>query len=151
MSLVLTRIDDPRDSLERARKRELVAFAQQKGIEAIRPEMPAILIRRELRKMGLTRIDVPNRPLGGSPQRPDRAPGADENVPAIDASDDLARQFAAAAPPKPELPARVAKGVAGIKEIARLRKLAHSKGIKIDPHDTIHTLRMKIGVEDAAR
>lgn len=64
MSLQLHRIQDPRDSLERARRSELVEFAKNKGISEIVPEMPAILMRKILRSRGMTDIRIEPRQLG---------------------------------------------------------------------------------------
>lgn len=106
MGLQLLKIDDPRDALERARKPELLAFARANGLGAVITDaMPAMLMRRELRRLNITRITVPQRTLGMSEQASRAAPArpslpssalADDG-PTVDAEDDLARQLAAAA------------------------------------------------------
>ena len=50
--MILNKIDDPRDNLEKAHRRELVLFAQAQGVSEITEHMPAILIRRTLRAKG---------------------------------------------------------------------------------------------------
>ena len=67
MTLVLNKIDDPRDNLEKARRMELYRFAKEHGLD-VTEEMPAILIRYELRRRGLTNIKIPVRILGAQNQ-----------------------------------------------------------------------------------
>lgn len=98
MTAVLTRIDDPRDNLEKARRMELVAFAKAQGVEGISEDMPAMLIRKRLRTLGLTQIAIPQRILGQTTARhadaPMGLPGVGERVAEVDADADLERQFA---------------------------------------------------------
>lgn len=66
MSLQLNKIFDPRDSLEKARRKELEKFAKANGVEEVKPGMPAPLMRKYLRQRGLTNIGLPRtRYLGG--------------------------------------------------------------------------------------
>lgn len=153
MSLKLTRVDDPRDSLTKARKRELVAFAQANGVprDEVNDEMPAILIRRRLRDRGLTRIDVPHRPLGqigqtriggeengGAP--PALAPEAQGGE--IDAEDDLERQYAAQNT-KP-LTDGEKKRNSPLAQRHQLMKLCKDAGLPVTRRDTIDSLRGKL-------
>jgi hypothetical protein len=160
MSIQLLKITDPRDNLEKARRRELVAFAHANGLKEINDEMPAILIRRILRRRGLTQITIPKRVLGST-----AGPVADAVVdaavegPKIDMEDDLARQYgldpnrltsaseAEQAPPpkpKPDLPPRP------LIERTRLMRLAKARGIKCGRKDTLQTLKEKLGGQIAA-
>lgn len=104
MSLQLLSITDPRDNLDKARRTELVAYARANGVTNITEQMPAIIIRKTLRNLGLNRIRIPQRILG-QPAVAARPPGslADDGMPGtsageIDAADDLARQYEAEAP-----------------------------------------------------
>lgn len=56
--------EDPRTPLDKARRLELFAFAQKRGVEEIYPDMPAPMMRRILEAKGHTDIHVPSRPLG---------------------------------------------------------------------------------------
>lgn len=68
MSITLNRIFDPRDNLEKARRKELENFAKAQGVKEIRCGMPAPLMRKILRQRGLTNITIPkHRYLGGPP------------------------------------------------------------------------------------
>lgn len=60
---------DPRDNLERARRRELVKFAEVNGIREVVSEMPATLMRKILRARGLTQIAVQPTRLGDIPRQ----------------------------------------------------------------------------------
>lgn len=139
-------IVDPRSQLQKARRPELAKFAKANGInEFVYPngrkepieEAPAVLIRAELMKRGLTRIPIPNRSIG-------TMPGAREpvNVNEVDADADMARQFmtAPAAAPVEEKPKTVAD--MGINE---LRAMAKARGIKLERGDTMAKLREKLG------
>ncbi len=135
MSAVLKRIDDPRDALERARRPELVRFAKLNGISEINKEMPAILMRKILRDRNLTGIAVPRRTLG-APENTNQpiAPAVNAAANEVDATEDLARQFAAAPPRK--TPAQMSINELG----AEMKRL----GIKRDRRDNMTTLRAKI-------
>lgn len=68
MGLHLNNVFDPRDSLEKARRKELEKFAKSHGVADVKPGMPAPLMRKILRRMGLTNISLPpTRYLGGPP------------------------------------------------------------------------------------
>jgi len=112
--MILDRIIDPRDNLEKARRCELEHYARANGVGEIDPNMPAQLMRRILRAKGLTQIAVPNRPLGAVNARPllpdptqaarGEADGAtaSEAVAEIAAEDDLARQWKLNSSPLPK-------------------------------------------------
>lgn len=66
MGLHLDKVFDPRDSLEKARRKELENFAKAHNVADVRPGMPAPLMRDILRQKGLTEIKLPpTRYLGG--------------------------------------------------------------------------------------
>jgi hypothetical protein len=149
MGAVLTRIDDPRDALERARRPELTAYARANGINTISigeravrvDEAPAILVRQVLRDRRLTRIPIARKMLGAPEGRaaamapPDAFPAANE----VDATADLARQFAAA--PSSPLPKRKPASQMTINELgAEMKRLK----IKRDRRDNMITMRAKI-------
>ena len=156
--MFLNKIDDPRDPLQRAKRRELVEFAHQNGHTHITTEMPAIYIRNYLRAQGLTNIRVPNRPLGQPPKNSSTAHPSlmngevsEENVQTFDADADLARQFGLDVPvdrsdtvePVKEKPKP--KNTNIIHEIAELRRQCKKRGIKMSVHDTRETLKAKLG------
>lgn len=138
--MILNKIDDPRDNLEKAHRLELVKFAQAHGVAEITEHMPAILIRRTLRARGLTNILIPPRPLGTT----NAVPTTGEKVPQIDAADDLARQFAAqSAPPKKNArPPRLVERPKS--EINKLRDICKERGIKMARRDGKDDLKRKI-------
>lgn len=158
--MYLNKIDDPRDSLERANKRELVNFAHANGFDKITYEMPAIFIRKFLRAQGVTRIEVPYRQLGASPKRPqeitnDLAPMVEDDVAQVNADDDLAAQFGLEIPkPKPVVPEPKEKHVAPNAKIVRginsLRSECKKRGIKVARTDTIEILKAKLGGQVAS-
>ena len=59
----LHRIDDPRDRLEKATRKELERFAKANGVP-YSPGEPAMITRHKLRVAHLTDIPIPPRPLG---------------------------------------------------------------------------------------
>lgn len=147
--MILNKIDDPRDNLERARQAELVRFAQSHGLKHITDQVPAILIRAELRQRGLTNIRIPPRPLGATNQPNPIAPGPGAKIVEVNAAADLARQFAQqqARPPdphpiKPERPKRLVERPKS--EINRLRDQCKALGIKMDRRDRMPDLKAKI-------
>jgi hypothetical protein len=98
----ILRVQDPRDSLDKARRTELIAFARQHKIGEIVPGMPATLMRRILRSKGLTQISVQERMLGMrqkptpkiTTEKPSRrTPDAEAEIVTVDADDDLLRQW----------------------------------------------------------
>ncbi len=135
--MILNKIEDPRDSLSRARRSELVPFARAKGLTNVTEAMPAVLIRRELRAAGFTRIAVPHRPLGAQNQTPLPA-GVTEGskIAEVDADADLARQFAAQSAP--------IKAVADM-AINELRAACKERGIKLSRRDNMQSMREKLG------
>lgn len=135
----LNRIDDPRDPLSKARRSELVKYARANGIKEIDPDMPALLMRDILRRRGLTRPPIPNRPLGAQVQNglPAIAAGAQQGGVEADALADLARQYQQQRQPPPPL----APGKSGINE---LRAECKRLGIKLSRRDNMNSMREKI-------
>ena len=148
----LLNIIDPRDNLEKAKRRELLDFAHAHGLNHLTSEMPAILIRKQLRAHGLTNIKVPSRPLGkvetSGSLTADQAV-SDENIVSIDAADDLARQYGLE--PIEEKPIEepkakpMPKNTNIITEHANLKKECKARGIKIARTDTREMLKAKLG------
>lgn len=151
--MILNKIDDPRDNLERAKRGELVAFAQAHGLRHVTWDTPAILIRAELRAKGITNIRVPPRPLGSQAGRHHQAMAApNQKVLEVNAAADLARQFEqqqAAPPPTPlprtDKPKRLAERPRS--EINRLRDECKRLGIKMERKDNLTTLKAKIATK----
>jgi hypothetical protein len=131
--MILNKIEDPRDNLEKAHRLELVRFAHAQGVSDVNENMPAMLIRRVLRMKGLTRITIPPRSLGQQSQ-PGSVPTTDQKVPEVNAEDDLMRQFKAQSQPTtlPNL---------GINE---LRAKCKELGIKLTRKDNMISMRAKI-------
>jgi hypothetical protein len=145
MSMQLLSITDPRDNLEKARRIELVRFAAEHGITDVKPDMPAILIRKILRSRNLTNIRVSARKLG-QPGRPD-AISAAPVVPEgsgiqMSMEEDLARQYAQQNA-KPPTESEV-KRDRPLQEMTKLRRLCKQHGIKVDRTDNLATLRYKL-------
>src|SRR5262245_14880558 len=141
----LDRIDDPRDSLDKAHRLELVRFANANGMKEINENMPAILIRRELRKKGLTNIRIPKRPLGA--QNPPPAENS-ENVVQASADDDLARQYSQPQPSHRRYRRLVERPKL---EINILRDKCKSLGIKMERRDGTNSLKAKIEAYEKGR
>lgn len=136
----LNRIDDPRDPLSKARRSELVKYARANGVKEIVPDMPALLMRDILRRRGLTRPPIPNRPLGAQVQNglPAVAAGTQQSGVEADALADLARQYQQQRQP----PAPLAPTSMGINE---LRAECKRLGIKLSRRDNMNSMREKIG------
>lgn len=143
----ILRTEDNRDSLQKARRSELVKFARQSGVKDIDPNMPANLIRHKLRTLGLTRIQIPTRILGQPNQPHGNAKVSASNAPVIPTSGvevsamaDLERQWRqeASAPKAAEAP--TIKGM-GINE---LRAECKRLDIKLERRDNMVSMREKI-------
>jgi hypothetical protein len=132
----LNRIDDPRDPLSKARRSELVRYARANGVKEIDPDMPALLMRDILRRRGLTRPPIPNRPLGAQVQNGLPAVGTQQNGVEADALADLARQYQQQRQPP------LAPSTMGINE---LRAECKRLGIRLSRRDNMNSMREKIG------
>jgi hypothetical protein len=100
-------IQDPRDNLEKARRMELLRFAQENGVTEIVEAMPAIVMRQILRAKRLTRISIPNRTLGSAPVP---EPQVSSSSVSVDAAADLAQQWKREAEAPPPAPPRKRRG-----------------------------------------
>lgn len=58
MGLLLNKIFDPRDALDKAHRKEMERYAKAHGINEIRPGMPAVVMRKILRRKGVKDIGV---------------------------------------------------------------------------------------------
>lgn len=144
MAMQLLRQTDPRDTLQRARKSELLAFAKHHHIGDVNEDMPAEIIRQVLRQKNFTKIGVPNRILGTpelaqrearvTPSRPSDDQNA--NVPQVSAVDDLMRQY------------KASKSLDDM-TITDLRKLCKERGIAMQRRDNMKTLKAKLSGKDA--
>ena len=170
----LLTIQDPRDNLEKARRSELVKFAQAHRVAGIDPAMPAILIRRILRSKGLIDIDVPVRPLGKVPgARGSTGPSTPENTVEMLADDDLMQQWQRQQAPEATMPTvptvpHVSDQVRqsfqqvhenmdqldpwdGMTEMSWLRRECKAAGIKMKRTDKKPDLRAKLNGENTSQ
>lgn len=138
MSAILKSIDDPRSPLDRTRRMDLVKYAKAHGIEGISDQVPAILIRKKFRALGINRIPVAFQTLGQPPKASAVVPpspaltqgsGAE-----IDADADLERQFS-------QQPVRKTLAQMSINE---LRAEAKRLGIKLTRKDGMVSMKAKI-------
>jgi hypothetical protein len=171
MTATFLRADDPRAPLQKATRYELIAYARANKLE--QPivatygrqidNIPADLLRVELKQRGLTRPPMRPRTLG-LPTGEVMPEGPITSGPEVDAVADLKRQFLAqpaapAAPPRPAsvqsspVPAPTAAVPQGWttpdKPIAHwgindLRWECRRLGIKVDRRDNKITMRQKI-------
>lgn len=139
---------DPRDSLSKARRTELVKFSRAQGFKNIDPNMPAELIRHLLRQNGVRSIPIPQRLLGQPNQPHANAPLHASNVSPpqtngveVSAMVDLARQFA-----QEQRTAPAADEAKPLKDmgINELRARGKELGIKFERTDNIPKMRDKI-------
>lgn len=161
MTATFLKADDPRSPLQKANRYELIAYARANGVaDAIVTSwhrqidnIPADILRDELRSRGFTRPPMRPRTLGvptgdGSP--PDLA--ASGSGPEIDAVADLKRQFLAqgsAPPPPAPKPAPVPQPAAEAKPPAKMTIIELGNemkrlGIKRERRDNMITMREKI-------
>lgn len=150
--MILNKIEDPRDNLEKARLWELEAFAAANRVTEVRPGMPAILIRKILRSKGVTRIRIPPRQLGALNGGGAPLPTGDEKVVEADASDDLMRQWLqqqAAPPPAAIPPAPEPVALDETTDINVLRRMCQARDIKMSRRDRRPDLIAKIRAHDA--
>lgn len=148
----ILRIEDPRDNLEKARRKELEMFARQKGVTEIDPRMPATIMRKILRQKGLTDIQIPKRVLGQNPGAAvDPVIAGGQPAHEVDAVSDLVRQWKEEATrpahtPEPQSIERMS--------IAQLRMACREAGVKLARTDSGETIRKKLRAarngEDAA-
>lgn len=147
--MLLNKIEDPRDNLERAHRGELVAYAQANGQTDITEDMPAKDIREKLRARGLTRIQIQKipighigrhevRPLHDAKGKPLPSPAAPQLSPA-----ELAQFREWQKQQAQQQPQEQASDVATM-DMAELRKACKAKGIALSRKDNKQTLVEKL-------
>lgn len=134
----LLSVIDPRDNLEKARRSELIAYARANGVVDITEQMPAMLIRKKLRALGLDRIRIPERTyaqpsLAARPLDEDGLVAEGTTGVTTDAADDLERQFLATAPRNPHTMA-----------YNELRRQARELGVKLARKDNMAAIKAKV-------
>lgn len=162
---VLTRIEDPRDNLARARKRELYSFAARHGVSEITADMGADDMRDILRARNLTRIEIPPRTLGQhhgpinveARPMPQPMPRPDQDTVAM-----LLKQVAELTaqiqnlqgqqkPTQQQLAQRQpTQSVQEPKKINELRAALKANGVKVLRTDTLETLKAKLNGQNAS-
>lgn len=131
---------DPRDNLEKTKRFQLVQFAQEKGATwpdgtPITEDVPAPIIRRRLRQLGLTRIDTTQ-----VNHEPKVAP---QKVEAVMADDDLWRQWR-------EQNEKINQAERKPDSFIELRRACKERGIKFLRTDKADDLRAKLDGDRAA-
>lgn len=140
--LQLTRIEDPRDNLERASRDELFRFAQDRGVKEIDDRMfmganAAIMMRKILRQKGMTNIQVRPQQLGMPPGVGESASSPVPSTETISADEMAERDYAAQQAVNPEVPVEKM-------DIRQLRHECKARGIKMARTDNLKTLREKL-------
>lgn len=134
----LLRTEDPRDPLQKATRDELVDFAKLQGWIDINEQMPKPLIIRKLREKGISRIPIPDRPLGAFKGKDSYGIIAEQpDAPTVNADDALIEQYEATKDePVAKTPDEMTMG--------ELRKACKARGIKMVRTDNLETLRAKL-------
>jgi len=143
----ITRIEDPRDNLEKADRDQLYRFAVRMGVKEIDDRMymggnAASLMRMILRQRGYTNIGVPQHQLGMPRGTSIEQPSG--NPPQM--LDDMLKEQLKTALEKP------APKAVEVKELTmwELRKECKARGIKMQRTDNLKTLREKLNGLQAA-
>lgn len=138
MGLQLNKVFDPRDNLEKARRKELENFARANGVEEVKPGMPAPLMRKILRQRNLLDIKIPQTRFLGGP--PDMQVKAQPVIPSAE-------------------PARTLDAVELLESewkdydsmsINELRAECKGRGIKLGRRDNMESMRRKLRGQDPA-
>lgn len=136
----LLSIIDPRDSLDKATRWELIDYAKANGLQ-VDDDCPAIVTRQLLRAKGLTNIKIPDRPLGLYGSKAE-AQIAAENKPAdanaMNADELMAAQYQAEKTDFSKSPMNA------------LRAECKKRGIKMSRRDNLQSLREKLSGQNAA-
>ena len=162
-SLQVKKIDDPRDDLDKARRREMLDYAKKNNIQGIKPGMPALMMRRILRGLGINSIPIPRRvlgipepgsaPLGHKPPTPHgiapAVPGK-QGGPAVDAGDDLMRQWEQQEQTPAALEPAVERKASPLAEFQEARRLCKERGIPVLRTDKLADLKTKLNDQDSA-
>lgn len=144
----LTRIDDPRDNLDKADRDQLYRFAVARGVKEIDDRIynganAASLMRMILRQKGITDLQVPYHQLGMAPYRPMEEPSG---KPAQTVEEMLREQLkeVQSRPPEPK-PQAFADMTMG-----ELRRACKVNGIKGLPTDNKAKLLEKLSGQAAS-
>lgn len=153
----LSKIEDPRDLLQKATRKELERYAKSLNVSQVRPGMPADLMRDILRSLGHTGIEsvfpnLHNRQLGQiNGVNADRGmPPPGSPVKEVSAADLLLQQWESdqqSAPPQ-EIEERRTKPK---NEMAALRAECKQRGITIARTDKMDDLKAKLHGEDVTQ
>ena len=136
MAVISKRVDDPRDRIEKATRRELYLFAVANGVTEIQPHMPAMLMRPILRRRGLTNINLPPRELGN----PRGAAVTNNSAVTADVADvtaDLAKQW------QQEQAREEQSAAADSMSFNELKSALKARGVKLSRKDTFEDLKDK--------
>lgn len=123
--LSLKSIEDPRDLLEKATRKELENYAKENGIKEIKQTMPAVVMRQLLRRRGVFDVGVRRtlgRPMNAVKQEIDYSQEASVTMSADDA---LMKQWEV----------DDAQDDYSSMHIGKLRKLVKQRGLKQDRKD----------------
>lgn len=131
----LNKVFDPRDRLDKARRKELEMFAHENGVSEITEGMPALVMRRILRQRNITNITIPNRSLGSS-DKPN-GPSLEAATSEINADDLLMAEWEEEKP-------------VDEMNIQELRKKCKEMGMKQAPTDNTESLRARLNGQDTA-
>lgn len=123
MGLLLSKVFDPRDSLQRTRRKDLERLCKAHKVEGFREGMPADLMRRALRRAGVNHVHIPEQKHVPEPEAVE-----------VDALDALAAEWDG----KPVLP--------DPKDMTmpQLRKFCKQRGVKAVPTDRKRDLLAKL-------
>jgi hypothetical protein len=154
MGLILRSIDDDRDALDKAKRKELECFAKANNVTEIKQGMPAILMRRILRNKRLTNIQTPPRLLG-HPEAPQHSEAfaTDYTEPYVtgqmDADTALLDQWERG-DMKPAPIGEAAQPDIGGMGYRDLQKECKRRGIKMERGETMPSLKAKLNGPDTA-
>jgi hypothetical protein len=97
MSIVLTRIEDPRDNLQKATRDELWDYAKANGVDFDQRTTPRQVMEHVLRSKNLVNVRIPirvlGRPTGAYEDEVAPTKQVEEGPKTVDAMDDLMRQW----------------------------------------------------------
>ena len=148
---------DPRDGLTRARRPELLAYAQANGIPGVDDNTPKRVLARLLRARGLTTPDIPARFLG-MPENATEAQPAEHDLVGtgeiLDAEDSFMQQWEAEqgrrnAEPDPPPEVKATKTIDDL-SFMEMRQECKRRGIPWALTDKKVDLRAKLHDQDAA-
>jgi hypothetical protein len=154
--MLLNKVEDHRDCLEKATRWELFQFASERGVTEIDQKMPAILMRQILRARNVTNIETQfpfltrrtiGQQRGVNATNPQNNPNA--KVAEIDATQELMRQWRNEQA-RDVQPPIVEQAKRAVNPMAELRAECKRRGIKITRTSKMEDLRAKIDGENSA-